>query len=414
MVFFKSRISEVDPAVARIIDGEVSRQRKNLQLIASENFASAAVLEAQGSVFTNKYAEGYPGKRYYCGCEYADQIECLAIERVCKLFGCSYANVQPHSGSQANQAVFLALLNPGDTVLGFSLASGGHLTHGASVNLSGKWFNAVHYNVRRDNFEIDMDEVRDLAKKHSPRMIIAGASAYSKYIDFKSFREIADEVGAYLLGDMAHYAGLIAAGEYPSPFPYVDVMTSTTHKTLRGPRGAIILTNSEELMKKINSAIFPGLQGGPQMHAIAARAVAFGEALTTEFKDYIRAVVRNAKTLANVLRERGFDVLSGGTDTHIVMIDLRKLNLKGNVSALKLESAGIICNKNAIPFDEEKPFVTSGLRFGSPAETTRGMRESEFAHIGGLIADLLEEKISTDNAAEMVSDLTSKFNFYNV
>lgn len=411
-MFFRSGIAECDLQVADIIKGEVSRQKRQLQLIASENFASAAVLEAQGSVFTNKYAEGYPGKRYYSGCEYADKIESLAIERVCKLFGCSYANVQPHSGSQANQAVFLALLKPGDTILGFSLASGGHLTHGASVNLSGKWFSAVHYNVRRDNFEIDMDEVRELARKHSPKIIIAGASAYSKQIDFKAFREIADEVGAYLLGDMAHYAGLIAAGEYPSPFPYVDVMTSTTHKTLRGPRGAIILTNSEELIKKINSAIFPGLQGGPQMHAIAARAVAFGEALSVEFKEYIRAVIKNAKVLAEVLARRGFDILSGGTETHIVMVDLRKFNLKGNASAAKLEEAGIICNKNSIPFDEEKPFVTSGLRFGSPAETTRGMRESEFSRIGTLIADLLERRTSVDKSIDVVKELVSNFDFY--
>ncbi|AHX11165.1 serine hydroxymethyltransferase family protein [Neorickettsia helminthoeca str. Oregon] len=412
-MFFEAKISTIDPQVSEIIKKEANRQRSGIQLIASENFASAAVLEAQGSVFTNKYAEGYPGKRYYCGCEYADQVERLAIERICKLFNSSYANVQPHSGSQANQAVFFSLLKPGDTILGFSLASGGHLTHGSSVNLSGKWFNAIHYTVRRDDFEIDMDEVRELAKKHSPKLIIAGASAYAKKMDFPLFREIADEVGAYLLADMAHYAGLIAAGEYPSPFPYVDIMTSTTHKTLRGPRGAIILTNSEELIKKINSAIFPGLQGGPQMHAIAAKAVAFGEALAPEFKDYIRNVIKNAKVLAKALEDRGFVILSGGTETHIVMVDLRTLNLKGNTSAAKLESAGIICNKNAIPFDEEKPFVTSGLRFGSPAETTRGMRETEFSQIGEMIADLLSEKISVDEAKVAIEELTKKYDFYN-
>lgn len=409
-MFFKNSVA--DSESARIINSELIRQKENLQLIASENFASKAVIDAQGSVFTNKYAEGYPGKRYYCGCEFADQIENLAIERICKLFNCRFANVQVHSGSQANQAVFLALLNPGDVFLGFSLSAGGHLTHGSPVNLSGKWFNPVHYGVNERTLKIDMNEVEEQAKKHKPKLIIAGASAYSHKIDFKAFKEIADNVGAYLLADVAHYAGLIVGGQHPSPFPYADIVTSTTHKTLRGPRGAIILTNSEDLIKKINSAVFPGLQGGPQIHSIAAKAVAFGEALKPEFKEYTAQVIKNAQSLADSLKSRGFDIVSGGTETHIVLVDMRNKGLKGNVSSKKLEDAGIVCNKNGIPFDTESPFVTSGLRFGSPAETTRGMDEKDFYYTGQLIADLLEDKSSIAETKSKVKELTSKFEFY--
>ena len=412
-MFFSKSLKEVDRDIALATANELKRQKENLQLIASENFASLAVMQAQGSVFTNKYAEGYAEKRYYSGCQHCDEVEKLAISRVCKLFNCQYANVQPHSGSQANQAVFLALLKPGDTILGFDLSAGGHLTHGSRVNLSGKWFDAVHYGVSKNNMQIDMQEVADLAIKHKPKIIIAGASAYSQEIDFSAFRQIADKVGAYLLGDIAHYSGLIAGGAHPSPFPHVDIATSTTHKTLRGPRGAIILTNKEELIKKINSAIFPGLQGGPMMHTIAARAVAFKEALEPEFKNYIGRVVQNAQALSDILIQRGFEAISGRTKTHIVMLDLRSKNLKGNKSAKKLEEAGIICNKNSVPFDTESPFVTSGLRFGSAAETTRGLDTTQFEQIGNLIADILEEKRDTEEAKKMVKQLVSGCDFYS-
>lgn len=409
---FKDELKETDPECFAIIKAEERREKETLQLIASENFASKAVCEAQGSIFTNKYAEGYPAKRYYNGCQYADEIESLAIERLCKLFNCKHANVQSPSGSQANQAVFLSLLNPGDTILGFSLSAGGHLTHGAKPNLSGKWFNAIHYGVHKDSFLIDMEEVKAKAQQYKPKLIIAGASAYSRIIDFKAFREIADSVGAFLLADVAHYAGLIAAGYYPSPLPHAHIVTSTTHKTLRGPRGAIIITNEEELIKKINSAIFPGLQGGPQMHAIAAKATAFAEALRPEFKNYIKKVIDNAIALSTALQSRDFNIVTGGTETHMVLVDLRNKNIKGNIAAQMLEDAGIICNKNGVPFDIEKPMVTSGLRFGSPAETTRGLEIEDFKYIGSLIADVLEGKQSSINIKAKVKELTTSFPFY--
>jgi len=348
------------------------------------------VLEAAGSVLTNKYAEGYPGRRYYGGCQFVDVAEQLAIERAKKLFGCAYANVQPHSGSQANQGVFMALAKPGDTILGLSLAAGGHLTHGSPVNMSGKWFNAIHYGVRRQDHRIDHDEVRALAKEHRPRIIIAGGSAYPRTIDFAAFREIADEVGAYLMVDMAHFAGLVAGGVHPNPVPYAHVVTTTTHKTLRGPRGGMILTNDEELAKKINSAIFPGLQGGPLMHIIAAKAVALGEALRPEFKAYAKAVVENASALGEVLKAAGYDLVAGGTDTHLLLVDLRPKKLTGNIAEKALGRAHITCNKNGVPFDPEKPTVTSGIRLGSPAGTTRGFGVEEFRAIGRMIAEVLD------------------------
>lgn len=348
------------------------------------------MLEAAGSVLTNKYAEGYPGRRYYGGCQFVDVAEQLAIERAKKLFGCAYANVQPHSGSQANQGVFMALAKPGDTILGLSLAAGGHLTHGSPVNMSGKWFNAIHYGVRRQDHRIDHDEVRALAKEHRPRIIIAGGSAYPRTIDFAAFREIADEVGAYLMVDMAHFAGLVAGGVHPNPVPYAHVVTTTTHKTLRGPRGGMILTNDEELAKKINSAIFPGLQGGPLMHIIAAKAVALGEALRPEFKAYAKAVVENASALGEVLKAAGYDLVAGGTDTHLLLVDLRPKKLTGNIAEKALGRAHITCNKNGVPFDPEKPTVTSGIRLGSPAGTTRGFGVEEFRAIGRMIAEVLD------------------------
>lgn len=387
---FSTSLESSDPQVFATIEQELKRQQHSLELIASENIVSQAVLEAQGSIMTNKYAEGYPNKRYYGGCEYVDVVENIAIERLKKLYGASFANVQPHSGSQANQAVFAALLQPGDTILGMSLDSGGHLTHGSKVNLSGKWFNPIQYNVRKEDGLIDYDEVRNLALTHKPKLIIAGGSAYPRFIDFEKFRSIADEVGSYLMVDMAHFSGLVAGGVFPNPVPHADVVTSTTHKTLRGPRGGIILTNNEEIAKKVNSAIFPGIQGGPLMHVIAAKAVAFGEALEPEFKLYAQKVVANAKTLASTLVERGYSIFTGGTDCHLLLVDLRPQQLKGSHSEKALEIAGITCNKNSIPFDTEKPFVTSGIRLGSPALTTRGLAEEDFKQVGNLIANVLD------------------------
>jgi glycine hydroxymethyltransferase len=387
--FFNTNLASKDKELYQSIEKELHRQQHNIELIASENIVSRAVLEAQGSILTNKYAEGYSGRRYYGGCEYVDVAENLAIERAKKLFGVNFVNVQPHSGSQANQGVFLSLLQPHDTVLGMSLDSGGHLTHGAKVNLSGKWFNAVHYNVSKDTGLIDLAEVEALATQHKPKIIIAGGSAYPRVIDFAGFRKIADKVGAYLMVDMAHFAGLVAGGQYPSPVPHAHVMTTTTHKTLRGPRGGMILTNDEDLAKKINSAIFPGLQGGPLMHVIAAKAVAFGEALQPEFKEYAKRVVENCKILSDTLVKRGFTIFTGGTDSHLLVIDLRPLKLTGKAPQQSLDRAGLTCNKNSIPFDTEKPMVTSGIRLGTAAGTTRGFGTKEFQEIGNLIADVL-------------------------
>jgi glycine hydroxymethyltransferase len=387
---FSETLDESDPEVAGIIGRELRRQQDEIELIASENMVSRAVLEAVGSVLTNKYAEGYPGHRYYGGCQYVDEAETLAIERARTLFKCRFANVQPHSGSTANQAAFMALMQPGDTFMGLSLAAGGHLTHGSPVNLSGKWFKVVPYSVRRQDHRIDMDEVRSLAREHRPKLIIAGGSAYPRIIDFAAFRKVADEVGAYLVVDMAHFAGLVAGGAHPSPFPHAHVVTTTTHKTLRGPRGAMILTDQEDLAKRINSAVFPGLQGGPLMHVIAAKAVAFGEALRPEFKAYARAVVENAKALGEVLATSGFDLVSGGTDTHLLLVDLRPKKLTGNVAEKALGRAHITTNKNGVPFDPEKPTVTSGIRIGSPAGTTRGFGVAEFRTIGRLMAEVLD------------------------
>ncbi|HEC14151.1 MAG TPA: serine hydroxymethyltransferase [Rhodospirillales bacterium] len=388
--FFGDSLAQKDPEVFRAIGDELSRQQNQIELIASENIVSRAVMEAQGSVMTNKYAEGYPGRRYYGGCEYVDVAEALAIERVKKLFGCEYANVQPHSGAQANGAVFMALLKPGDTIMGLSLAAGGHLTHGAPPAQSGKWFNAVQYGVNRDSLEIDYDEVERLADESKPKLIITGGSAYPRTIDFARFRDIAERVGAKLMVDMAHFAGLVAGGVHPSPLPYADVVTSTTHKTLRGPRGGLILCNDPDLGKKFNSAIFPGLQGGPLMHVIAAKAVAFGEALTPEFKVYAETIVANAKVLAATLNERGLDIVTGGTDTHLMLVDLRPKNLTGKASEASLENAYMTCNKNGIPFDTEKPTITSGIRLGTPAATTRGFGPAEFKRVGELIGDVLD------------------------
>jgi glycine hydroxymethyltransferase len=388
--FFDDTLAAADPEIAAAIAGELGREQSQIELIASENIVSRAVLEAQGSLLTNKYAEGYPGRRYYGGCEFVDVAESLAVERAKRLFGCAFANVQPHAGAQANQAVFLALLRPGDTVLGMSLAAGGHLTHGAPPNLSGKWFAAIPYGVRRQDARIDYDEVEALARRHRPKLIIAGGSAYPRIIDFARFRAIADDAGAYLMVDMAHFAGLVAGGAHPSPLPHAHVVTTTTHKTLRGPRGGMILSNDEEIGRRINSAVFPGLQGGPLMHVIAAKAVAFGEALQPGFRDYAARVVENAKTLAATLGRRGLDIVSGGTDTHLLLVDLRPLKLTGRDAEKSLERAGITCNKNGIPFDPEKPTVTSGIRLGSPAATTRGFRSEEFAAVGEWIVEVLE------------------------
>ena len=389
-VFFESSLTQTDPMVLDAIKNEYHRQNDQIELIASENIVSKAVLEAQGTILTNKYAEGYSGKRYYGGCEHVDVVEDICIDRIKKLFNADFANVQVHSGSQANQAVFLALLKPGDTIMGMSLAAGGHLTHGAPPNESGKWFNAVQYGVNKDTTLIDFDEVESLALEHKPKLIIAGGSSYPRIIDFKKFKEIADKVGALFLVDMAHFAGLVATGVYPNPLEFADVVTSTTHKTLRGPRGGIVLTNNPDHAKKINSAVFPGLQGGPLMHVICAKAVAFGEALKPEFKNYIDSVVSNSKVLSDVMLERGLAVVSGGTDTHLVLVDLRPKSLTGKAAERSLENAGITCNKNGVPFDPESPFVTSGIRLGSPAGTSRGFGENEFREIGNLIGDVLD------------------------
>jgi glycine hydroxymethyltransferase len=388
--FFSASLAESDPEVAGAVGRELKRQQDEIELIASENLVSRAVLEAAGSVLTNKYAEGYPGNRYYGGCQYVDQAETLAIERAKQLFKCRFANVQPHSGATANQAAFMALMQPGDTFMGLSLAAGGHLTHGSPVNLSGKWFRVVPYSVRRQDHRIDMDEVRSLARQHKPRVIVTGGSAYPRSIDFASFRAVADEVGAYLMVDMAHFAGLVAGGVHPSPFPHAHVVTTTTHKTLRGPRGAMILSNEEDLAKKINSAVFPGMQGGPLMHVIAAKAVALGEALTPEFRAYARAVADNARALGEVLASSGFDLVSGGTDTHLLLVDLRPKKLTGNRAEKALSRANITTNKNAVPFDPEKPTVTSGIRLGSPAGTTRGFGIAEFRAIGRMLGEVLD------------------------
>ncbi len=388
--FFTSSLKDSDPALQQAINDELIRQNDGVELIASENIVSRVVLEAQGSVLTNKYAEGYPGRRYYGGCEFVDVAETIAIERATRLFDCGFVNVQPHSGAQANQGAFMALLTPGDTILGLSLASGGHLTHGAAPNQSGKWFHAIQYDVRPDDGLIDLDEVAALAREHKPKVIIAGGSAYPRTLDFPGFRKIADEVGAFFMVDMAHFAGLVAGGVHPSPLPHADVVTTTTHKTLRGPRGGMILTNDEALSKKINSAMFPGLQGGPLMHVIAAKAVAFGEALRPDFKVYARAVADNAEALAATLVERGFDLVSGGTDTHLMLLDLRSKGLTGKDTEAALERAAMTCNKNAVPNDPEKPMITSGVRLGSPAATTRGFGVAEFREVGELIADVLD------------------------
>jgi glycine hydroxymethyltransferase len=401
--FFTASLAEADPEIADAIDKELGRQNHEIELIASENIVSRAVLEAQGSVMTNKYAEGYPGKRYYGGCQFVDIAEQLAIDRAKRLFGCGFANVQPHSGSQMNQAVFMALLNPGDTFMGLDLAAGGHLTHGSSVNMSGKWFKVAPYGVRREDQLLDYDEIARKAAEAKPKLIIAGGTAYSRIWDFKRFREIADSVGAYLMVDMAHFAGLVAGGAHPSPIPHAHVVTTTTHKSLRGPRGGVVLTNDEEIAKKVNSAVFPGLQGGPLMHAIAAKAVAFGEALRPDFKIYARNVVENARALAETLRAAGFAIVSGGTDNHLMLVDLRPKRLKGNVSEKALVRAGLTCNKNGVPYDPEKPFVTSGIRLGTPASTTRGFGIAEFKEVGTLIAEVLDAVAqSEDGTAPLV------------
>jgi glycine hydroxymethyltransferase len=419
--FFSATLGESDPEIAEAVKLELGRQRDDIELIASENIVSRAVLEAQGSVLTNKYAEGLPGKRYYGGCQFVDAAERLAIERATRLFGCSFANVQPHSGASANAEVFMALMQPGDTFMGLNLAAGGHLTHGSPVNLSGRWFKVVPYGVRRDDHLIDMDEVERLAKEHHPKVIVAGGSAYPRIIDFRRFRDIADEVGAYLMVDMAHFAGLVAGGAHPSPLPHAHVVTTTTHKTLRGPRGGAILTNDEELAKKLNAAVFPGMQGGPLMHVIAAKAVAFGEALRPSFRLYARNVVENAKALAETLKATGFDIVSGGTDTHLMLVDLRKKRLTGKVAEAALGRARITCNKNGIPFDPEKPTVTSGVRLGTPAGTTRGFGIAEFRQIGDMIADVLdplsrsglEQDVEAEQrVAEQVKRLVSRFPIY--
>ena len=408
---YKENLKNSDPEVYATLGRELHRQQNQIELIASENIASLAVLNAQGSVMTNKYAEGYPGRRYYGGCEYVDQAEIIALERVKKLFNCKFANLQSHSGAQANQAVFLALLQPHDTILGMSLASGGHLTHGAKPNISGKWFNAVQYGVKKDGNDkdlIDYDEVEQLAKEHKPKMIIAGASAYPRIIDWKKFRRISDDVGAYFVVDMAHYSGLIAGKQYPNPIEHADVVTSTTHKTLRGARSAMILTNNEDLIKKINSAVFPGLQGGPLMHVMAAKAVTFGEALKPEFVQYCKNVIANAKVLSEVLVNRGFRIVTGGTDSHIVWLDLTPKNLTGDKAEKLLEDVGIACNKNAIPYDPNPPKITSGLRFGTPAATARGFNTKDFDTVGNMIADILDSLLLEESEREEICTTTSK------
>ncbi len=419
-LFFESSLTKTDPAVIEAVKSEFHRQNDQIELIASENIVSKAVLEAQGTILTNKYAEGYPGKRYYGGCEHVDVVEEICIDRAKKLFNAGFANVQVHSGSQANQAVFLALLKPGDTIMGMSLAAGGHLTHGAPPNESGKWFNAIQYGVKRDDALIDFNEVESLAKEHKPKLIIAGGSSYPRIIDFKKFKEIADAVGALFLVDMAHFAGLVATKQYPNPLEYADVVTTTTHKTLRGPRGGLVLTNNKDFAKKINSAVFPGLQGGPLMHVICAKAVAFGEALQPNFVDYIKNVITNAQILSEVMIQRGLQVVSGGTDTHLTLVDLRPKNLTGKDAERSLENAGITCNKNGVPFDPQSPFVTSGIRLGSPAGTSRGFGNEEFKLIGNLIGDVLDglEKNNENNelvekeVKNKVKNLCDKFPIY--
>jgi glycine hydroxymethyltransferase len=419
--FFSDKLFEADPEIAETIARELDRQHFQIELIASENIVSRAVLEAQGSVMTNKYAEGYPGRRYYGGCEFVDVAETLAIERAKRLFSCAFANVQPHSGAQANQAVFVALLQPGDTIMGLALAAGGHLTHGARPNLSGKWFHAVTYGVRRDDGLIDLDEVERLAEQHRPKLIIAGGSAYSRIIDFARFRAIADKVGAYLMVDMAHFAGLVAGDVYPSPLPHAHVVTTTTHKTLRGPRGGMVLANDEEIGKRINAAVFPALQGGPLMHVIAAKAVALHEALQPAFKTYARAVVSNAKILAVALAEAGLEIVSGGTDSHLMLVDLRPLGVTGRDAEASLERANITCNKNGIPFDPQKPTVTSGIRLGTPAATTRGFRQDEFRAVAQYIVEVLSalaqrpggDAVTEARVRANVHELCSRFPIYD-
>jgi glycine hydroxymethyltransferase len=420
--FFTKGLSQADPEVARAIDLELGRQRDKIELIASENIVSKAVLEAQGSVLTNKYAEGYPGRRYYGGCEFVDIAEQLAIDRACKLFDCSFANVQPHSGAQANQAVFFALMQPGDTFLGLDLAAGGHLTHGSPANQSGKWFKPVSYGVRREDQRIDMDEVEKIAREHKPKVIIAGGSAYSRIFDFKRFRAIADAVDAIFMVDMAHFAGLVAGGVHPNPLDHAHVVTTTTHKTLRGPRGGMVLSRDGDLGKKINSAVFPGLQGGPLMHVIAAKAVAFGEALKPEFKTYAKQVVENAKVLAETLKGEGLDIVSGGTDTHVMLVDLRPKKATGKPTEKALDRASITCNKNAVPFDTEKPTITSGIRLGSPAGTTRGFGPDEFRAVGRLIVEVVDAVAAKGEAGDpaveirvagRVADLCKRFPIYS-
>ena len=418
--FFEKSLSETDPDLYKAINDELKRQQQHIELIASENIVSQAVLEAQGSVLTNKYAEGYPGKRYYDGCEHVDVAESLAIERLKKIFNCKYANAQPHSGAQANGAVFLALLKPGDTFMGMSLNSGGHITHGLKIAMSGKWFNAIGYDVDKKTELIDYDNVEKLALEHKPKLIIAGGSAYSRVIDFKKFREISDKVGAYLMVDMAHFSGLVAGKGYPNPTDYAHVVTSTTHKVFRSARGGIILTNDESLSKKINSAVFPGYQGGPLMHIIAAKAAGFLEALKPEFKDYIKSVLANAKVLAETLKNNGFKIYSGGTDTHLMLVDLRPFKVKGNVTAESLSRANITCNKNGIPFDTESPMITSGIRLGSQAATTRGFGLNEFKKVGELITKTVKGLVSNpkdnskveEDVRKEVIELCSKFPIY--
>ena len=410
--FFNNHLASSDPEISDAIDKEMIRQKEQVELIASENIVSKAVLDAQGSILTNKYAEGYSGKRYYGGCEYIDVLELIGINRVKEIFSCDFANIQPHSGAQANQAVFMSLLEPGDTILGMSLAAGGHLTHGAPPNLSGKWFNAIQYGVRKQDSLIDFDQLEKDAMAHRPKLLIAGGSAYPRTLDFKKFREIADKCGAKLLVDMAHISGLVATGDHPSPIPHAHVVTSTTHKTLRCGRGGMILTNDELIAKKVNSAVFPGLQGGPLMHAIAGKVVGFGEALKPEFKVYIKSVINNAKVLSEELLKRGLNIVSGGTDTHVVLVDLRPKELTGNIVEDALERAGITCNKNGIPFDPEKPSVTSGIRLGTPAGTSRGFGEKEFILIANLISDVLDglrkEKSFSDTVEKDVKNKIKK------
>ena len=416
--FFGGTLSSQDPEIFDSLEKELSRQRNEIELIASENIASSAVMEAQGSVMTNKYAEGYPGRRYYGGCENVDVAEQLAISRACQLYNCEFANVQPNSGSQANQAVFLALMKPGDTFLSMDLASGGHLTHGAKPNQSGKWFNPVHYEVTRDTNTVDYDQILKLAKLHKPKLIIAGGSAIPRILNFKKFREICDEVGAYLLVDMAHISGLVAGGVHPNPLEHADVVTSTTHKTLRGPRGGMILCNDPDIAKKVNSAIFPGIQGGPLMHVIAAKAVAFKEALSDEFVQYQKQVIKNAKILAETLQNGGLDLVTGGTDTHVLLVDLRKKNVTGATAEKVLGEGNIVCNKNGIPFDTEKPTITSGIRLGTPAATTRGFKEKQFEQVGSWILQILDS-VNSEQSSQVISevrrgviDLCSEFPIY--